>query len=106
MQSCILAGSSARFASNTFSFDHGSARSTFNDYHVKELYRVTLAPAMLNQDQRTFRTIIRKGAKATVEFAVHYTVPQWGCGPVTQGQGRAEFIQTDVILHCCNRHQS
>jgi hypothetical protein len=56
-------------------------RLQFNDFPVEEIYRGTPAlPKLVNPDQRTFRTMIRRGAKNHVEFAGHYTVPEWGCG--------------------------
>jgi len=80
MQSWILPWSVALIASNSFLSHRGSIRPKFSDYPVKQVYRGTPAPPMLNKDQRTFRTMIRTGAKSKVEFAGHYTVPRWGCG--------------------------
>jgi hypothetical protein len=55
------------------------ARPSFQDFPVAK-------------QQRTFRTMIRQGAKSKVEFAGHYTVPTWGCGG-----GCAEFVIADSI---------
>jgi hypothetical protein len=55
-------------------------RPKFSDYAVREIYSGTPAVPKLSQDQRTFRTMIRRGSNKKVEFAGHYTVPLWGCG--------------------------
>jgi hypothetical protein len=55
-------------------------RPTFTDYPVRKIYAGTPAVPKLSKDQRTFRTMIRRGAASKVEFAGHYTVPRWGCG--------------------------
>jgi hypothetical protein len=60
-------------------------RPKFSDYRVKEIYRGKPAPPVLNEDQRVFRTMIRLGAKSSVTFAGHYTVPRWGCGTDCNG---------------------
>jgi hypothetical protein len=60
-------------------------RPKFSDYRVKEIYRGKPAPPVLNEDQRVFRTMIRHGAKSSVTFAGHYTVPRWGCGTDCNG---------------------
>jgi hypothetical protein len=52
----------------------------FEDYSVTQVYTGTPAIPRLNESQRSFRTRIRVGAKAPVEFAGHYTVPRFGCG--------------------------
>ncbi|HKR28593.1 MAG TPA: hypothetical protein VJS11_14110, partial [Acidobacteriaceae bacterium] len=39
-----------------------------------------------------FRTVIRRGAKSEVQFAGHYTVPQFGCGA-----GCSAFLIVDSI---------
>ena len=55
-------------------------RPQFSDFPAKEIYRGRpAAPQLVDKGQRTFRTMIRRGAKASVEFAGHYTVPRWGC---------------------------
>ena len=50
-------------------------RPSFSDYPVAKIYRGTPVPPKLSRDQRTFRTMIRFGAKEKVEFAGHYTLP-------------------------------
>jgi hypothetical protein len=55
-------------------------RPNFTDYTVKQVYKGPPAAPILSKDQRTFRTMIRTGAKSDVEFAGHYTVPMFGCG--------------------------
>jgi len=56
------------------------SRPSFDDYAVKDIYKERPAQPIINQDQRSFRTRIRDGAKSPVEFAGHYTVPSFGCG--------------------------
>jgi len=55
-------------------------RPSFDSHSVKELFRGAPAPPKLNHDQEMFRSVIRRGAKSKVQFAGHYTVPQFGCG--------------------------
>ena len=62
-----------------------SNRPKFEDYPVKQIYSGTPAQPKLIGDQRTFRTVIRRGAKSPVEFAGHYTVPRFGCGTECSG---------------------
>ena len=69
-----------------------SARPDFTDYVVEKIYTGAPAPPKLDRDQRTFRTMIREGAKSKVEFAGHYTVPRWGCG-----SGCSTFVIVDSI---------
>jgi hypothetical protein len=57
-----------------------SSRAAFKDYPVEEIYRGVPVPPKLSKEQRTYRTVIRTGAKSPVEFAGHYTVPRFGCG--------------------------
>jgi hypothetical protein len=54
--------------------------AAFEDYPVKQIYRGVPMPPKLSKNQRTYRTVIRFGAKSTVEFAGHYTFPRYGCG--------------------------
>lgn len=68
------------------------ARPDFKDFAVKQKYTGAPATPKLNRDQRTFRTMIREGAKSKVEFAGHYTVPRWGCG-----SGCSTFVIVDSI---------
>jgi hypothetical protein len=68
-------------------------RPRFEDYPVKTVYRGTpAAPKLATADQRMFRTMIRRGAKAKAEFAGHYTVPAWGCGA-----GCTDYVIADSI---------
>jgi len=64
----------------------------FKDFAVERTYTGVPAAPKLNRDQRTFRTVIREGAKSKVEFAGHYTVPRWGCG-----SGCSTFVIVDSI---------
>ena len=67
-------------------------RPNFTDYPAKELYPGKAAAPKLTRDQRTFRTQIRDGAKSSVEFAGHYTLPRWGCGT-----GCMSFVVMDSV---------
>ena len=68
------------------------ARPSFENYPAKLIYKGTPAPPKLDQDERSFRTGIRKGAKSEVQFAGHYTVPEFGCGT-----GCSDFYVVDSI---------
>ncbi len=67
-------------------------RPDFSEYPVLHVYRGKPAPPILNKDQRMFRTMIRLGAKSSVEFAGHYTVPRWGCGA-----GCSQLVVVDSV---------
>jgi hypothetical protein len=56
------------------------ARPSFEDYPAKQIYQGAPALPILNKDQRSYRTRIREGAKSPVQFAGHYTLPNFGCG--------------------------
>lgn len=56
------------------------APPSFDDFPVQQTFKGNPAPPVLTGDQKMFRTIIRAGAKSSVEFAGHYTVPRFGCG--------------------------
>jgi hypothetical protein len=68
------------------------SRPSFEDYAVERIFNGTPARPILNSDQRSFRTRIRDGAKAPVEFAGHYTLPRFGCGA-----GCSAFFIVDSI---------
>jgi len=73
--------------------EEAKPRPKFTDFPVTKIYQGTPAPpTLVNQGQRTFRTMIRRGAKNQVEFAGHYTVPAWGCGTEC-----VEFVIVDSI---------
>lgn len=55
-------------------------RPTFAEYVVKRIYQGPPTTPTLSRAQRVYRTMIRRGAKSRVEFAGHYTVPNFGCG--------------------------
>ena len=55
-------------------------RPTFESFPAGQIYQGVPALPKLTEDQRTFRTMIRRGAKTQVKFAGHFTVPAWGCG--------------------------
>jgi hypothetical protein len=67
-------------------------RPQFDSYPVKQIYKGTPAAPKLDHDQEMFRTVIRIGAKSQVQFAGHYTVPQFGCGA-----GCSAFFIVDSI---------
>jgi len=69
-----------------------STRADFKDYAVEKIFTGAPATPKLSKDQRSFRTMIREGAKSKVEFAGHYTVPRWGCG-----SGCSTFVIVDSI---------
>lgn len=56
------------------------SRPSFEDYPAKQIYKGIPAPPKLDKDARMYRTVIREGANSEVQFAGHYTVPQFGCG--------------------------
>jgi hypothetical protein len=68
------------------------SRPGFEDYAVKRIFNGTPARPILTNDQRSFRTRIRDGAKSPVEFACHYTLPRFGCGA-----GCSAFFIVDSI---------
>lgn len=68
------------FAASLFAGE-ARMRPKFKDFPVEQIYRGSPAvPKLVTRSERTFRTMIRLGANANVEFAGHYTVPRWGCG--------------------------
>lgn len=62
------------------SIGESATRPKFADYPVTKIYRGAPAKPILSKEQRGFRTRIREGAKAEVQFAGHYTVVGIGCG--------------------------
>jgi hypothetical protein len=83
------------FLAFTASLSAGEARMRpqFRDFPAEQIYRGSpAAPKIVTRDERTFRTMIRLGAKADVEFAGHYSVPRWGCGTDCN-----EFVIVDSI---------
>ncbi len=67
-------------------------RPAFESFPAGEIYKGVSAQPSLTEQQRTFRTMIRRGAKAEVEFAGHFTIPRWGCGA-----GCNQFVIVDSI---------
>ena len=55
-------------------------------------YKGTPASPKLDHDQQMFAPSSERGAKAEVQFAGHYTVPQFGCGA-----GCSAFAVVDSI---------
>lgn len=54
----------------------------FEDYAVEDVYRGRPAPVDLASAEygRTFRTMLREGARSGPNFAGRYTIVEWGCG--------------------------
>lgn len=67
-------------------------RPKFSDYPAGQIYQGKPAVPILSKSQRSYRTVIREGAKSKVQFAGHYTVPIFGCGA-----GCAGFYLVDSI---------
>jgi hypothetical protein len=63
----------------------GPPRPRFSDYAVKTVYHGRPARPIITKEFRTFRTMIRRGARSPVQFAGHYTVAGWGCGTDCNG---------------------
>lgn len=61
-------------------FKAETPRPNFADYPVKRIYHGKPASPIISKEFREYRTMIRRGASSNVEFAGHYTLPQWGCG--------------------------
>lgn len=68
------------FGSLVLSAQSIPSRPSFDKYPAKQIYKGTPAPPKLDHNQEMFRTVIRRGAKSEVQFAGHYTMPQFGCG--------------------------
>jgi hypothetical protein len=68
------------------------SRPSFSGYRVKNVYHGKPAQAIITKEFRGFRARIREGAKSSVEFAGHYTIPRWGCGTDCNG-----FVIVDSI---------
>lgn len=60
----------------------GSVAPAFSDFMVAPSRLMAAKPPDLSShpEARTFRTVLRNGAKVGVNFAGHYTVVTWGCG--------------------------
>jgi hypothetical protein len=58
----------------------------FEDFPVREKFVGKPAPVkLLSRKARTFRTALRRGAKTSPNFAGHYMIAFWGCGPMACG---------------------
>ena len=58
-----------------------TARPTFADYPVADIFRGTPAPvSMATAEARRFRTQLRQQAATGANFAGHYRLAVWGCG--------------------------
>jgi hypothetical protein len=74
-------------------------RPTFDNFPVKKIWKGIPAAPKLSKDQRFFRTMIRRGAKAQVEFAASGVTSK----PATRGRlktGHGEWPKTSVVLPC------
>jgi hypothetical protein len=58
----------------------GSSPPQFEDYPAGVYKGERVAPRVGIGEARTFRTMLRQGAKDGINFAGHYTVVFWGCG--------------------------
>lgn len=68
-------------------------RPDFESFTVKTIYTgAPASPKLVSKRQYLFRTMIRHGARANVQFAGHYTVPIWECGMAC-----TEFVVADSI---------
>ena len=64
-----------------------------------------MAPDVSSGEARTYRTMLREGAKVGVNFAGHYTVVMWGCGVpckqlalIDRRTGTVYFFPVEVAL--------
>ncbi len=80
------------FSSLVLSAQSIPGRPSFSEYPVKRVYKGTPAPPKLDHRRESARSIIRKGAKSAVQFAGHYTVPQFALGA-----GASAFFIVDSI---------
>jgi len=62
--------------------DADTAKPGFSDFKVEEHFRGKPAPVDLSSDPqaKTYRTILRQGARRGPNFAGHFTIVTWGCG--------------------------
>lgn len=67
-------------------------RPKFADFPAGKIYRGTPVAPQLSGEQLTFQTMIRRGARAKVEFGGHFTIPIWGCGTSC-----SEFVIVDSV---------
>ena len=78
-------------------------RPAFKNFPVKTILKSKAAPANITANWRSYRTMIRLGAKSRVEFAGHYTVPRWGCGSSCIGfgvYGQGDGLPEDGEIRC------
>jgi hypothetical protein len=73
------------------------ARPAFEKFPVASIYDGEPAAPTLTKDQRMFRTVIRRGARSPVQFAGHYTVPEFGCGTGCSGSYFVDSITGRVF---------
>lgn len=71
----------------------GEPEPVFSAFPVQDVYHGKPALAQpVSRFARTFRTVIREGAKEGPNFAGHFTVVMWGCGTSC-----AQFAIVDAI---------
>jgi hypothetical protein len=66
--------------------DADTARPKFSDFKVEEHFRGKPAPVNLASDPqaKTYRRMLREGARTGPNFAGHFTIVTWGCGTACQ----------------------
>jgi hypothetical protein len=71
-----------------------TAKPTFSDFTVAEHFKGKPAPVNLSGDPKakTYRTMLREGARRGPNFAGHFTIVIWGCGSSCQ-----QFAIVDAV---------
>jgi len=71
----------------------------FEQFPTKvEAVHAPAAVQIKSRDARTFRTVLREGAKAGPNFAGHYTVVTWGCGTACQRLAIVDALTGEVFF--------
>lgn len=71
----------------------------FGDYPGAPLYHGRNAkPILTSPDARTFRTMLREGAKQKPNFDGHYIVTGWGCGTNCSTSAIIDAITGRVVM--------
>jgi hypothetical protein len=79
----------------------------FEDYPVESVFKGKIAAPDVSSYPRSkrFRTVIRKRAKAGVNFAGHYSLVAWGCGSACASWAIVD-AQTGSVFHPANFRMS
>ena len=73
---------------------------TFQQYHVARVYRGKPAlPVFTTQEEREFRTQIRRQVAKGPNFAGHYTVVTWGCGTQCTSFAVVDATTGQIFFH-------